>query len=80
MTVPIDLNRPPSIEAFTELLYEAASVCLMDAEALRQLGSDDRVWRIAQEKLCRAANRIKKKRTAGLPSVLRMSFEDEAYS
>jgi len=78
MTEPADPNRPGSIEALTQMLYDAAAVCGMDADSLRKLGQDDRVWRIAHDELREAADRIKK-RTAGLPSTLRMSSEEETY-
>ena len=78
MTEPAGLNRAESIEALTQMLDDAATVCGMDADALRQLGQDDRVWRIAQDELREAADRIKK-RTAGLPPTLRVPFEDEGH-
>lgn len=76
MTEPAGLNRAESIEALTQMLDDAATVCGMDADALRQLGQDDRVWRIAQDELREAADRIKK-RTADLPPTLRVAFEEE---
>ncbi len=78
MSEPADLSRPGSIEALTQMLYDAAALCGMDADTLKQQEQDDRVWRIAQEELREAADRIKQ-RTAGLPSTLRASSEEEAY-
>lgn len=78
MTEPADPNRPGSIQALTQMLYDAATVCGMDADALQRTGQDDRVWRIAQDELREAADRIKK-RTAGLPSTLRTHADDDDY-
>ncbi len=78
MSDPIDLNEPLFIERFIEQLYEAASVLQMDAIMLGESGRDGRVWQIAHEELAAAAKRIKR-RTAGLPSIMRYDpdwFED----
>ncbi len=76
MTDPIDLNEPLFIERFIEQLYEAAGVLQMDAIMLGESGQDGRVWQIAHEELLAAAERIKR-RTAGLPSVLR--YDPDPY-
>jgi hypothetical protein len=65
-----DLNEPLFIKPFIQRVLDAASVCRLDAEMLREQDKDGRVWDIAAEELVRAAIRIEE-RTKGLPDVMR---------
>ena len=55
-------------------LYEAAGVLKVDAFMLGESDQDGRVWQIAHEELLAASERIKR-RTTGLPSLLRYDPE-----